>query len=102
MVHVIAEVDLHGGKRNAWLAEFGKIVETVRAEDGCIEYGAAVDAETGIDRQAPHRPDAVTVVEKWRDVAALKAHLFAPHMAAYRQAVQEMVKGFTLRILNPA
>ena len=41
-------------------------------------------------------------MEKWSDVDALRAHLDAEHMAAYRERVVDLVAGATLRILEPA
>lgn len=48
-----------------------------RAEDGCLLYAYAVDVED---------PGLVRVLEVWRDEAALKAHLAAPHSAGWRAA----------------
>ena len=47
MIYVIATAELQPGCRDKFLAEFHKIVPAVRAEEGCIEYGPTVDAETG-------------------------------------------------------
>src|SRR3712207_1337154 len=58
MVHVIATIQLQPGRRDAFLAEFHKLVPLVRAEDGCLEYGPAVDILTGIPVQDPVRDDA--------------------------------------------
>jgi quinol monooxygenase YgiN len=102
MIHVIATVELAEGKREAFLAEFRKVVPLVRAEVGCLEYGAAVDVPTGIPVQLPQRENVVTIVEKWESVEALKAHLQAPHMAAYRPRVKDLVVGTTLQVLQPA
>jgi quinol monooxygenase YgiN len=44
----------------------------------------------------------VTVVEKWRDLPALEAHLVAPHMTPYRAKVKPIVIGTTLQVLEPA
>jgi quinol monooxygenase YgiN len=101
MIHVIATIELRPGLRGAFLAEFERIVPTVLAEAGCIEYGATVDLDTGLERQAPLREDVVVILEKWKNVAALKAHLNAAHMAAYRDRVGDLVTGFTLHILEP-
>ena len=46
MVHVVATIVLQSGARTRFLGEFQQIVPTVRAEEGCIEYGAAVDVAT--------------------------------------------------------
>ena len=74
----------------------------VRAEDGCIEYGPTVDAETKIAAQIARRPNTVTIVEKWRDLPAPEAHLAAPHMTPYRATVKPWVVSTQLQILEPA
>lgn len=102
MIHVIATIELKPGTRAAFLAEFRKVVPDVRAEFGSIEYGAAVDLDTKIEKQAPLRDDVVTIVEKWEDVPSLEAHLVAPHMAAYRERIKDYVQGAQLQILQPA
>jgi quinol monooxygenase YgiN len=102
VIHVIATIELAEGKREAFLDEFRKIVPLVRAEAGCLEYGPAVDVATGIAAQAPPRDNVVTVVEKWESVEALKAHLQAPHMLAYRPRVKDLVVRATLHVLEPA
>ena len=51
MIHVIAQITLQSGCRSDFLTEFHKLVPLVHAEQGCLEYGPAVDAETPIDAQ---------------------------------------------------
>lgn len=102
MLHVLATVELAAGKRDEYLTHFAWVAPQVRAEDGCVEYGAAVDVPTSVAVQLPLRPDVVVVVEKWRDLLALQAHLQAPHMAEYRKRVAGVVKGVSLQILRPA
>lgn len=102
MIHVIATIDLVPGSREKFLAEFRKIIAAVRAEAGCIEYGPAVDADTGMPTQYRIGADRVTVVEKWESVDALKAHSVAPHMQAYRARVKDLVRAMELRVLAPA
>ena len=89
------------GAGTQFLAEFQQIVPTVRAEDGCLEYGAAVDVATGLPAQPPVRDHVVVIVEKWRDLPALEAHLAAPHMTAYRARVRDLVLKTTLQVLAP-
>lgn len=102
MIHVIATIELHPGTRAAFLKEFHALMPDVLAEDGCIEYGPAVDVDAGLAVQIPVRADTVTVVEKWRDLAALRAHLDAPHMHAYRPKVKAFVASVRLSVLEPA
>jgi quinol monooxygenase YgiN len=102
MIHVIATIELREGRRDDFLAEFHRLVPLVLAEDGCLEYGPAVDVETGIAVQQPVRSDVVTVVEKWAGMGHLVAHLDAPHMQEYRPRVKDMVVNTTLVVLSPA
>ena len=102
MIHVIATIELAPGKREAFLEEFRKLIPLVRAEAGCLEYGAAVDTPSGLSIQIPERANVVTVVEKWESVEALLAHSQAPHMAAYRPKVKDLVRGTQLQVLQPA
>ena len=102
MIHVIATIELSPGSRDAFLAEFHKLIPDVKAEAGCIAYGPAIDAETDIPSQARIGADKVVIVEQWESVAALKAHAVAPHMQAYRVRVKAFVKGMELRVLVPA
>jgi quinol monooxygenase YgiN len=101
MIHVIATIQAKPGQRDALLAEFHKNVPNVRAEKGCIEYAGAVDLPTDLRAQIPLRENVFTVVEKWESLDALRAHLAAPHMAAYRERTKDLVAGTTLQILEP-
>jgi quinol monooxygenase YgiN len=102
MIHVIATIEVINGKREDFLAEFRKNVPAVKTEAGCLEYGPAVDLQTDLAAQIPMRSEVVTVVEKWEGLAALMAHITAPHMLSFRARVKEMVVKTTLQILEPA
>lgn len=102
MIHVIAAIEILQGHRDAFLDEFRKLVPLVRAEEGCIEYGPALDIPSGIPVQNPLRPNVITVVEKWGSLDHLKAHLVAPHMLDYRARVAHLVVRTTLDVLAPA
>jgi quinol monooxygenase YgiN len=101
MVHVIAAVELAPGKRDEYLALFADFVPKVRAEQGCLAYGPTIDIDSGIGAQEPLRDNVVTVVEQWADLDALKAHIAAPHMGEYKEAVKDIVVGLKLQILQP-
>ena len=102
MIHVIATIEVAEGKREAFLAEFRKLVPLVRAEADCLEYGPTVDANSGLSAQGPSRADVAVIVEKWESLDALKAHLQAPHMADYRIRVKDFVRRVSLQVLRPA
>ncbi len=101
MIHVIATIELNDGTRDEFLKHFRELAPQVRAETGCIEYGAAIDLETSLPAQAPPDTSAVTVIEKWESIEALERHLTAPHMLSYRQTVKDFVRGVQLRVLKP-
>ena len=100
MIHVIAILVAHPGKRDELLAAFNDNVPAVRAEDGCFEYDAHVDAEGVGSMQTPLGPDAFVVVEKWADVAALKAHARSPHMAAYAAKAKDLIASRSIHVLS--
>jgi quinol monooxygenase YgiN len=101
MIVVIATIEIASGRRDEFLEEFRRVVPFVLNEEGCIEYWPMVDVDTGIAAQGGVREDAVTIVEKWDSVAALQAHLNAPHMHDYRGRVKELVKKTSLQIVEP-
>jgi len=101
MIHVIATVELHSGARERFLREFHKIVPDVRAEKGCIEYGAAIDVPSGLPPQIPLRSDDVVIVEKWSSVEALLAHSQSAHIQTYRERIKPFLIRTTLQVLIP-
>ena len=101
MIHVIAVITAKPGQREKILEHFRANVPAVRAEKGCIEYGAAVDADPALGFQAKLGADTFFVVEKWESMDALKAHAAAPHMAAYAGRTKEMVASRLIHILSP-
>ena len=102
MIHVIAHIEIVAGRRDEYLTAFHELVPLVLAEEGCIEYGPAVDIETPIPIQDPLRENIVTVIEKWESIEALEAHLQAKHMQENREKVKDMLAGINIQILTPA
>ncbi len=99
MIYVVATVHVKPGCRSEFLQIFNANVPTVLAEAGCLEYYPAVD----VDAQLPIQQlddNEVVVIEKWESVAALHAHLQAPHMLSYKEQVQDMVESVSLRVLQ--
>ena len=102
MIHVVAVITAKPGQRESILTHFRANVPAVRAEKGCIEYGAAVDAENALAFQTKYGADTFVVVEKWESMEALKAHAAAPHMAAYGAKTKEFIASRVIHILQPA
>jgi quinol monooxygenase YgiN len=101
VIHVIAVVTTKPGKREEVLTHFRANVPAVRAEKGCIEYGAAIDADPAPPVQTKYGPDTFVVVEKWEGMDALKAHAAAPHMQAYGAKTKELLASRVIHILSP-
>lgn len=102
MVHVIAVITTKPGMRDDVLNAFNANVPAVHAENGCIEYGATVDVENAGDVQTKYGDNTFVVVEKWASLDALKAHMTAPHMAAYGAKVKDMLADRVIHIMSPA
>ena len=73
MIHVIAVITAEPGMRDAVLEAFRANMPAVHAEQGCIEYGPAVDAE-GMGFQTPFGPDTFVAIEKWESAEARGVH----------------------------
>lgn len=101
MLHVVATIEVHEGKRGEFLKVFDQLTPLVKAEHGCIEYGATIDVPTAIKVQVQPRHNVVIVIEKWASIEDLTAHLAAPHMGTYREQVKEIVKDVNLQVLAP-
>ena len=102
MIHVIAVITAKPGLRDQILAAFRANVPAVCEEKGCIEYGAAVDAENALAVQTKWGPDTFLVIEKWESMEALKAHAAAPHMAAYAAKTRDLIASRVIHILAPS
>lgn len=102
MIHVLALITAKPGMRDKILEAFRANMPAVHAEQGCIEYGPAIDAEGAGAIQTALGPDSFVVVEKWESMDALKAHGASPHMAAYGAKVREMIAKRVIHVLSPA
>jgi quinol monooxygenase YgiN len=101
MIHVVAVLTAKPGMRDSMLQAFRANVPAVKAEKGCIEYGAAVDFEDGPKFQTKYGADTFLVIEKWESMDALKAHAAAPHMAAYAAKTKDLIASRAVYILSP-
>ena len=102
MIHIVGVITAKPGMRESILQAFRANVPVVKTEQGCIEYGAAVDAENALALQTKYGPDTFLVIEKWASMDALKTHAAAPHMAAYGAKTKEMLASRVIHILSPA
>jgi quinol monooxygenase YgiN len=100
MIRVVAIITAKPGRRDEILAAFRDNVPAVRAEKGCIDYAAHIDA-TGIGPfQAKFGPDTFAVIESWESPEALAAHVAAPHMAAYGKKTRDLIASRAIHVLS--
>jgi quinol monooxygenase YgiN len=102
MVHVLAVITTKPGMRAKVLEAFNANVPAVHAEDGCIEYGATVDAENAGPIQTKYGEDTFVVVEKWASMDALEAHGASAHMKAYGASVKDMLAERVIHVMSSA
>jgi quinol monooxygenase YgiN len=102
MIHVVAVITAKPGRRAEVLDAFRANLPAVRAEQGCIEYGPAVDLDGFGGFAAVLGPDCFIALEKWESVEALRAHAAAPHMAAYIAKTKDAIASRAIHVLAPA
>ncbi len=101
MIQVVATIELKPNSLGKYLAILNENVPNVKAEEGCLAYEPSVDLDSGLPVQGEIRQNTVTLVEAWANLDALHAHLKAPHMEAYREAVKDYVRDVRLQVLQP-
>jgi quinol monooxygenase YgiN len=102
MIHVLAIITTLPGRRGDVLELCRANVPAVLAEEGCLEYGPAIDSEGAGALQTPVGPDTFVVIEKWSSMQALEAHSRAPHMKAYAEKVRDLLADRVIHVLSPA
>ncbi len=102
MVHVIAVITAKPGLRDQVLGLFRANVPAVKEEDGCIEYGATVDAEGVGGFQTRFGEDSFVVIEKWASLDHLKAHAVSDHMKAYGAKTKDMLADRVIHVMSSA
>jgi quinol monooxygenase YgiN len=98
MIHVLAMITTKPGMREKVLEHFHANMPAVHAENGCIEYGPAVDADFP---GAKFGEDTFVVIEKWESPEALKAHAASPHMSAYAAKTKDLLERREIHVLAP-
>lgn len=99
MIHVIASIHVPADKVSRLAEIYNDFVPLVLLEEGCREYAPTVDYPTDVARQV--RDDAiVTVIEKWTDIEAFKAHINMPHSVQFRKDIEGIVDQVSIKILK--
>jgi len=101
MIYVMASIRVKAGRRFEFLEIFKSNVPEVRKERGCIEYCPTVDIDADLPPQTLDQ-NVVTIIEKWESLQALRDHLKAPHMLAYKAKVKDIVEDLSIKVLEEA
>jgi quinol monooxygenase YgiN len=101
MIEVVATIRVVEDGLEAFVEKFKANCPAVLAEDGCIDYYPAVDSPTNFELQDADG-NVVTILEKWRDLPALEAHLQASHMVKFREEAGHLMESISLKILTKA
>jgi quinol monooxygenase YgiN len=101
VIRVVVLITAKPGRRDELLQAWSANAPTVRREKGCIEYEATIDAPEVGPFQAKLGPDSAVVIETWESAEALRAHIAAPHMAAYGAKTKDLIASRALHILTP-
>lgn len=102
IITVMAVITAKPGKREELLDIARANLAAVRAEEGCIEYGLAVDVDGFGPAQAPLGPDTFVFVEKWSSEDALRLHFTLPHMDDYREKSKDLIADRQVHVLKSA
>jgi quinol monooxygenase YgiN len=101
MITVIASIYIKENQLPKFIEIFKSNVPNVLKEEGCIEYMPTIDLPTGLPPQELNN-NVATIIEKWRSLEDLRAHLSAPHMLAYQEKVRDLVGKVSIKVLVEA
>lgn len=99
MISVIASIHVKEGQLDKFIEIFKSNIPAVLEEKGCIEYIPTVDMPTGLPPQELNET-VVTIIEKWRSVEDLKAHLSSQHMLEYKEKTNDLVESMAIKVLK--
>jgi len=78
MIIVAVEGKVEAGSAERVKDAIAKMETATRAEEGCITYAFSLDLSDDT---------TIRVIERWRSMDDIKAHMASPHMAAFNKAM---------------
>lgn len=84
---IVANIKAKSDKIDFVRAELEKLIETTRAEKGCVQYDLHQDNDN---------PAHFMFYENWESRELWQAHSRAEHIQNYRTATKEAIEEFTL------
>lgn len=97
MIHIIALLTIKDGNIPKMKQIYTSFVPKVEAEDGCIMYCPTIDFETDLPTQEKNQ-NIITVIEKWENIEAFKAHLSTAHLAEFRDDAKGLIEGVSVKV----
>ncbi len=88
---IIANIVANEDKVEMVKAELLKLIDTTRAEEGCINYDLHQDNE---------KPAHFTFYENWESRELWRTHMDNEHLAQYMKATEGAVDTFTLNEMS--
>lgn len=89
---IVAKILAKEGKRELVKAELLKLIDTTRAEEGCINYDLHQDNDD---------PNLFLFYENWTSRELWQQHMANSHLADYKKATEGAVADFTLNEMRP-
>lgn len=78
MIIVIVEVKVDAGAAEKVKDAVSRMETATRAEEGCETYAFSVDVSDDT---------TIRVIERWRSIEDIHAHMASPHMAEFNKAM---------------
>lgn len=89
---LLVRIKLKPGNEEKFAAEAAKAAKATAAEPGCESYSFHTDLE---------HPGTIILFERWKNVAALRAHISKPYIASLLKLIGEVAEEPTIQILSP-
>ena len=89
MIIVIARAEVDPARVDELRPALDAMMRATWEESGCLSYSMAVEGDS-----------VVSIVERWADLAALKAHFTTPHMAEFNKAVMGAVRSIDAKMYD--
>ena len=87
MLTIVADIRANPHQIDLVRAELEKLIPITQAEKGCLQYDLHQDNAD---------PAHFLFYENWESRDLWQAHMNAPHLAAYLEATEGAIVGFTL------
>lgn len=91
MIIVIGRAEVDPSRIPALQPALDAMMRATWEESGCLSYSMAVEnAVEGI----------VTIVERWTDIDALRAHFATPHMQAFNATIKGAARSIDVKMYD--